>query len=519
MAKKPYSKSKAKKSYLTPDLVNKVSEVFNALIFKAAKFDPEEVKLLTLNAWNEAVEKMKADVSPSVIKDAEESVSVMFDAEPEQWVESVNKTLDKYRRQSDVSLSRAKIDMLRMWHDMAYGDQRSFDIPWLRHMTVGEKFMPFLEKDERYVFKGFTNQSILAYAIEERDGAHDNVVLFKGELEKLLAHDFEKNPDDPKSTDEQRKSHVFGKLKGIPSLTSLFVPSGYTTWVTESGQKWVGENGEKKPSVETIMRENLKAHENKTFVSHPVWTISSIEHLISKDAVEALSKLREVRAKKSDFVLKPEDTDLNDVIDNLINKQVEQQKITCYEGGNQAFYKPVEDTMRIPTREQFVNPVARYATWSHELAHSTKHMLGRPALNKFGSVPYGIEEVVAESVANLMVKDLHEKMTEIRGGKLPDEWQGFFDNYSKNATSYGAGWGGKFDFKQHFERIYNTDQDNKSKQILSKMMGDVLNAMMLIKNGAINDLEVTTEFRNEKLKENIEKSRSRSAERDSEPGI
>ncbi|MNR53485.1 hypothetical protein D3C85_1735070 [compost metagenome] len=48
------------------------------------------------------------------------------------------------------------------------------------------------------------------------------------------------------------------------------------------------------------------------------------------------------------------------------------------------------------------------------------------------------------------------------------------------------------------------------------MMGDVLNAMMLIKNGAINDLEVTAEFRDEKRKENIEKSRSRSASNDSE---
>lgn len=517
MAKKPFSKSK--KNYLTPDLVNKVSELFNSLVFKAATFEPEEVKSLTMTAWNEAIEKMKADVSPSVLKEANAAVEVMFDGEPSLWVVNVNKTLDNYRRQSDVSLSRAKVDMLRMWHDMAYGESRKFDIPWLRHMSIGEKFTPFMEKGERYIFKGFTNQAILAYSMESKDLGHDNIVLFKGELETLLAHDFVKNKEDTKSTDEQRKSHVFSKLKGIPSLTSLFVPSGYTTWVTQSGQRWVGENGEKKPSVETIMRENLRAIDNRTFVSHPVWAISAIEHLISPEAVGKLNELRDLRSKKSDFVLKMEDVDLNDIIDNLIEKQISEQKITHYEGGNEAFYRPMDDSIRIPTRDQFVNPIARYATWTHELAHSTKHLLDRPALNKFGSVLYGIEEVVAESVANLMVKDLHEKMVEKRGSDLPEEWQAFFDDYHKNSTVYGAGWGTKFNFKENFEAIYNTDQDSKGKQIITKMMGDVLSAMMVIKNGAINDLEITPELRASSLTKNIEKSRERSKESAHEASI
>lgn len=519
MAKKPYSKSTSKKNYLTPDLVNKVSDVFNALIFKGETFVPDEVKLATMTAWNDAIEKMKKDVSPSVIKAAEESVSVMFDGEPYEWVDTVNKTLDQYRRQSDVSLSRAKIDMLKMWYDMAYNDTRSFDIPWLRHMTIGEKFMPFHEKDERYIFKGFTNQSILAYAIEQKDGAHDNIVVFKGELEKLLAHDFKKDPENTKSSDEQSKSHVFSKLKGIPSLTSLFVPSGYTIWVTQAGLRWIGENGEKKPSAEVIIKENLKSVDNKSFVSHPVWAISAVEHLISKEAVESLSKLREVRSAKSDFVLKSEDEDLNDIIDRMIATQIEQQKITLHEGGNDAFYKVIEDSIRIPSRDQFTNPVARYATWTHELAHSTKHLLDRQGLNKFGSITYSIEEVVAESVANLMVRDLHEKMREQRGGLLSNEWEAFYHKYYENASDYGAGWGTKFNFKEHFEQIYSTDQDNKGKQMLSKMMGDVLNAMMVIKNGAINDLEITTELRMQKKEENLDKSRSKARVYDSGLGM
>jgi len=510
MAKKPTSNkstSSYKKNYLTPDLINKVSDVFNNAVFSQRTWDPEVVKKLTMDAWEQASEKLKTECTSAVVNDANEQIQKMFDCPVENWIDSVNETLNKYRRQSDVGLSRARIDLLRLWHDIAYGEKRKWDIPWLRHMTLGEKFMNFYEKDERYVLKGFTNQAILAYAVEHSDKDTDSIIIFKGDLEKLLLHDFVKDEDSKKTLDEQRKSHALSKLKGNPSVTSLFVPSMYDVWINQDGSPWRSSSGEKRPTPEEISSSGLKKGERVTFVSHPVWSMKEIEHLISDDAKSKLSELRSLRSMKSDFILKEEDKDLDLLIDSLIRQQVKEQSIVVTESGNEAFYRPLKDTIHVPTKEQFVNPIARYATWSHELAHSTKHLLGRKGLNTFGSMKYGIEELVAESTAHLMVKDLHEKITNIRGGELPQEWADYFEDYYENAKNYGAGWGTKFDFSKNFEQIQNADNTHKNLQILPTMMNDILNAMQLIKSGLYNDKELSFEIRKTALNENLSKDR------------
>jgi antirestriction protein ArdC len=69
--------------------------------------------------------------------------------------------------------------------------------------------------------------------------------------------------------------------------------------------------------------------------------------------------------------------------------------------GNQAFYQPANDLVRLPKPSQFLSREFYYATMFHELTHSTGHAKrlhrGLEAkLAPFGSADYSREELVAE---------------------------------------------------------------------------------------------------------------------------
>ncbi len=67
-------------------------------------------------------------------------------------------------------------------------------------------------------------------------------------------------------------------------------------------------------------------------------------------------------------------------------------------GGDQAFYVPSRDFIRVPPQTAFGDQINYYRTCFHELAHWTGHAsrLDRPQSGAFGSKDYGREELVAE---------------------------------------------------------------------------------------------------------------------------
>jgi len=67
-------------------------------------------------------------------------------------------------------------------------------------------------------------------------------------------------------------------------------------------------------------------------------------------------------------------------------------------GGDQAFYVPSKDYVRMPPLPTFVSAADYYGTALHELVHATGHKkrLDRPTLNNQGAKDYGREELVAE---------------------------------------------------------------------------------------------------------------------------
>jgi antirestriction protein ArdC len=67
-------------------------------------------------------------------------------------------------------------------------------------------------------------------------------------------------------------------------------------------------------------------------------------------------------------------------------------------GGDQAFYVPSEDFIRIPNQTSYTDQINYYRTAFHELGHWTGHKtrLDRSLTTKFGTVDYAREELVAE---------------------------------------------------------------------------------------------------------------------------
>lgn len=67
-------------------------------------------------------------------------------------------------------------------------------------------------------------------------------------------------------------------------------------------------------------------------------------------------------------------------------------------GGDQAFYVPSEDFIRIPQPAAYPDPINWYRTAFHELGHWTGHRnrLDRNLTTKFGTQDYAREELVAE---------------------------------------------------------------------------------------------------------------------------
>ena len=86
-------------------------------------------------------------------------------------------------------------------------------------------------------------------------------------------------------------------------------------------------------------------------------------------------------------------------------------------GGTQAFYRPSDDTIRLPAREAFINAEAFYSVALHEVTHSTGHKtrLDRDFSGRFGTESYAFEELIAELGSAFLNADLG-----ILNATLPD---------------------------------------------------------------------------------------------------
>ncbi len=96
---------------------------------------------------------------------------------------------------------------------------------------------------------------------------------------------------------------------------------------------------------------------------------------------------------------------------------------------NRAYYSPSLDVINMPSIEQFISSAGYYATYFHELVHSTGHTsrLAREGITKpvkFGDTTYSKEELIAEMGASFLCAQ-----TNIN-----------YDNVTENSAAYIQGW-------------------------------------------------------------------------------
>lgn len=81
-------------------------------------------------------------------------------------------------------------------------------------------------------------------------------------------------------------------------------------------------------------------------------------------------------------------------------------------GGNEAYYSPSEDYIKLPSKKQFEHIESFYSTMFHEMVHSTGHIsrlarfVGSESKAAFGSASYSKEELVAEIGASFLTNKL-----------------------------------------------------------------------------------------------------------------
>ncbi len=509
-AKGGKGKKSSKNTYLDSGVMNKLSESLNDIIFSIIRqkcsIDEGKAKFLTL--WEQAKTDMAASCTPKTIESADALIQGIADMDEQALFLKANPLIDAHRKQSDVSLGKARNDIMYFWLNAAYKKTKTWDIPWLRRMQKSEKFMPFYAEANRYVFKGHVNQMILGSALEHyrldnaRPGAQ-NIVLFMGDIQKILAEDFVADPQSPLGIEEQRKAAAREFMRGKKSLTSVFVRTSMTSYKNPDGSSWRGPKGEKTPPRQVLAAGEVTKREVASYVSHPVWLADSLIDSMSQKVKQKYQELVDERilerGSQDLYTIGAEEHDLQAVIDAIIAQHIRDMSIKVDVGGDRAAYYPARDVIQVPAPEDFTNPVERYATCAHELAHSTMHLCDRAA---GGRTAYAQEEIVAETTAMLMTHELRERLTEARGGQLPQQWQAFFNDYYENSKSYSKHWGERFDFAGMLDQIFEINDLLKDKgkkaDMFTQLMEQTLSAFGVLKSGKLNEQVITGQLRAQK---------------------
>lgn len=99
--------------------------------------------------------------------------------------------------------------------------------------------------------------------------------------------------------------------------------------------------------------------------------------------------------------------------DEIVRNYLSFSGVTLTEdiGGDRAFYRPLNDSITVPSKAQFKDGAEFYSTLFHEMTHSTGHIsrfdrFSGKGSHSFGSENYSREELVAELGASALVNFL-----------------------------------------------------------------------------------------------------------------
>ncbi len=510
--KKKRSNTKAKAVYIDKNVMDKITD-FISLEGSFGNYDSNETfqkKVISLIEDLEITEIANSKDPAKLESKFAELKSEILTADLTLGQSSVGEILKKAnssRNNADAGLSMAKLDIYNIWKQaFQIGNGESTGIAtWISEPIYGEKFMPFKEKGERYIYTGYKNQMLITSALEDSMKEASSMIITKNDIQTLVNENFAYDPSSEKTEEQQIKSNFFSALKGKMSLCSIYVPKIYVSYTTASGEKWKDNEGKvRKPSEAEIQTHNLRKSESVTFMSSPVWSISQFKDYLSDDALESYKALSEKRNPTLGRMRANIDQDLASIINDKIKQHLEEQNIKYKETTSNSFYKPLSDSMFVVEGDRFSNPIFNYRTFMHELAHSSMHLIGRRVTfeGKDQNYHYAVEEIVAETVSYLSVKRLEKELKEEFGGSLPPEWEkNFADSYNKS--------GHYIDYYEGDSNFGEMIKENikgfgiKDIGVINETIKNIVLTNQLIYNGNHLGKEITKEYRLDKAKGNL----------------
>ena len=194
-------------------------------------------------------------------------------------------------------------------------------------------------------------------------------------------------------------SHSTGKPYSLLNQLILGRPGEYLTFKQVQDEGGKIKKGEKASVVvfwKFIETEDKETGEKKEI---PYLRYFSVFHISQTEGIKAKYTIAEY----------PDNAKADETVDAIIADYLNRSGVTLtHEEGNRAYYKPSDDCVVLPTREQFADTAEYYSTAFHELAHSTGHESRLNRLTKtaaFGSEEYSKEELIAEISAACCTND------------------------------------------------------------------------------------------------------------------
>lgn len=380
---------------------------------------------------------------------------------------------------TDLATQEMEKEILEFWKTLAKSEEQSWEYPWLMQALKAEDAGKFLNRDKRYTYRGGINQWLIGFYTKDKSAELGPLILNRTEITKIFGKEkFEETPVVTKYDEEGNK--VEGT--GAKSVGSIFMPFSSKYWADAQGKPWRAPDGEKrKPTQQEIAQQNLQQKTGqKRFTTFPVWSMADIHPMLNDEQKAKVDELVEKR-KAIGHEFNIED-DFDKFIYDFVEDMVQRQGVDTQYGFNHAGYAPLQDYIQLPKPSQFKNPLFYLSTVAHELGHSTKHVNGRRPKSE-NKTHYAIEEVVAETTAAMVVKQVEEFLRPMLEER-PDI-QVMFDDYYRNTHVYTRDYGDAsklMDMVRELEAVHEQEVEDKKPTLLKTVMTNVAKSVDSLMN-------------------------------------
>lgn len=188
----------------------------------------------------------------------------------------------------------------------------------------------------------------------------------------------------------------FYTFKQISDMEGCKVKSGSKATKVEY---WIAYDMKEKKSLKLseyakLLRENPERKEEE-FRLYP-----KVSYVFNAEQIEGL----EPRKVQESYILEP-----NILAEEVIKVLSENMEVGIVYGGDEAYYSPTNDYIRLPLKESFVSESELYGTTFHEFAHASgaESRLNRPLTSFYADTQsYALEELRAEIASTFMCAEI-----------------------------------------------------------------------------------------------------------------